>query len=239
MKFRETLAIISGMKRKIGALFDWDGVIADSGAAHEASWIKLARANGLTLPEGFFNATFGRRNQEAIAKAFRWTSDPKEVQRLSDQKEEIYRSTIAQNGLPTIHGAAEFVRALKSAGIPCAVGSSTPRENIEQALELLGMENDFDALITSEDVERGKPAPDVYVKAAERIGLDPRDCAVFEDSLAGIVAAARAGAKKIALSTTNPENFWKTREIPEERPDLVMPDFSGFSPENLLKIFDA
>lgn len=227
------------MKKKIGALFDWDGVIADSGAAHEASWKELARLNGLPLPDGFFKATFGRRNLEIIMGVMRWTPDPREAQRLSDQKEEIYRAAIAKNGLPTIRGAIAFVRALKSAGIPCAVGSSTPRENLGQAIEVLGMGNDFGALATAEDVERGKPAPDVYIKAAERLGLGPRDCAVFEDSLAGIAAAAGAGAKKIALSTTNPESFWKARETPEERPDLVIPDFSGFSPEGLLKIFDA
>lgn len=225
------------MEKIIGALFDWDGVVADSGAAHEASWKELAKLNGLPLPEGFFKSTFGKRNLEIIMYILRWTPDPSEAQRLSDQKEEIYRAGIAKNGLPTIRGAVAFVRALKSAGIPRAVGSSTPRENLEQALKALGMEDDFDALVTSEDVERGKPAPDVYIKAACRLGLDPRECAVFEDSLAGIVAAARAGAKKIALSTTNPKGFWEARENPEEKPDLAIPDFSDFSPENLRKIF--
>ena len=207
------------MEKIIGALFDWDGVVADSGAAHEASWKELAKLNGLPLPEGFFKSTFGKRNLEIIMDILRWTPDPSEAQRLSDQKEEIYRAGIAKNGLPTIRGAVAFVRALKSAGIPRAVGSSTPRENLEQ--------------------ERGKPAPDVYIKAACRLGLDPRECAVFEDSLAGVVAAARAGAKKIALSTTNPKGFWEARENPEEKPDLAIPDFSDFSPENLRKIFAA
>lgn len=227
------------MEKIIGALFDWDGVVADSGAAHEESWKELAKLNGLPLPEGFFKSTFGKRNLEIIMDILRWTPDPSEAQRLSDQKEEIYRAGIAKNGLPTIRGAVAFVRALKSAGIPRAVGSSTPRENLEQALKTLGMEGDFDALVTSEDVERGKPAPDVYIKAACRLGLDPRECAVFEDSLAGVVAAARAGAKKIALSTTNPKGFWEARENPEEKPDLAIPDFSDFSPENLRKIFAA
>ena len=227
------------MKKIIGALFDWDGVVADSGAAHEASWKELAKLNGLLLPEGFFKSTFGKRNLEIIMDILRWTPDPAEAQRLSDQKEGIYRAGIAKNGLPTIRGAVAFVRALKSAGIPRAVGSSTPRENLEQALKVLGMEGDFDALVTSEDVERGKPEPDVYIKAARRLGLDPRECAVFEDSLAGIVAAARAGAKKIALSTTNSKSYWEAREAPEERPDLAIPDFTGFSPEDLRKIFAA
>lgn len=103
------------MKKIIGALFDWDGVVADSGAAHEASWKELAKLNGLPLPEGFFKSTFGKRNLEIIMDILRWTPDPAEAQRLSDQKEGIYRAGIAKNGLPTIRGAVAFVRALKSA----------------------------------------------------------------------------------------------------------------------------
>lgn len=114
------------MKKIIGALFDWDGVVADSGAAHEASWKELAKLNGLPLPEGFFKSTFGKRNLEIIMDILRWTPDPAEAQRLSDQKEGIYRAGIAKNGLPTIRGAVAFVRALKSAGIPRASGFVHP-----------------------------------------------------------------------------------------------------------------
>ena len=78
------------MKKIIGALFDWDGVVADSGAAHEASWKELSKLNGLLLPEGFFKSTFGKRNLEIIMDILRWTPDPAEAQRLSDQKEGIY-----------------------------------------------------------------------------------------------------------------------------------------------------
>ena len=109
------------------------------------------------------------------------------------------------------------------------MGSSTPRENLEQALDTLGMRKDFAAFVTSEDVEHGKPAPDVYKKAAQKLGLEACDCAVFEDSLAGIVAAARAGAVKVALATTNPKSFWLDRKLSEERPNAIIGDFSEFS----------
>ena len=85
------------------------------------------------------------------------------------------------------------------------------------------------AFVTSEDVEHGKPAPDVYKKAAQKLGLEACDCAVFEDSLAGIVAAARAGAVKVALATTNPKSFWLDRKLSEERPNAIIGDFSEFS----------
>ena len=83
----------------------------------------------------------------------------------------------------------------------------------------------------------GKPAPDVYQKAAQRLGLEACDCAVFEDSLAGIVAAARAGAVKVALATTNPKSFWLDRKLPEERPNAIIGDFSEFSAGALRALF--
>ena len=104
--------IIEGMGKKLGALFDWDGVVVDSGAAHEASWKELARRENLFLPEGFFKSTFGKRNLEIIVDILKWTPDIKEAQRLSDEKETIYRDGIARNGLPTIKGAVDFIRAL-------------------------------------------------------------------------------------------------------------------------------
>ncbi len=229
--------IIERMEKKLGALFDWDGVVVDSGAAHEASWKELARRENLFLPEGFFKSTFGKRNLEIIVDILKWTPDIKEAQRLSDEKETIYRDGIARNGLPTIKGAVDFIRALNKEDIPCAVGSSTPRENLEQALDTLGMRKDFAAFVTSEDVEHGKPAPDVYQKAAQRLGLEACDCAVFEDSLAGIVAAARAGAVKVALATTNPKSFWLDRKLPEERPNAIIGDFSEFSTGALRALF--
>ena len=72
------------MGKKLGALFDWDGVVVDSGAAHEASWKELARRENLFLPEGFFKSTFGKRNLEIIVDILKWTPDIKEAQRLSD-----------------------------------------------------------------------------------------------------------------------------------------------------------
>lgn len=225
------------MKKSIGALFDWDGVVVDSGAAHEASWIELARLNNLSLPDGFFKSTFGKRNVDIITKILAWTSDPQEAQRLSDQKEVIYREHVSKFGIATIEGAVEFIRALNKESIPCAVGSSTPRANLEQALDVTGLRPYFTAWATSEDVSRGKPEPDVYLKAAQKIGIVPTDCAVFEDAVAGIVAASKAGAKKVAVASTNPVSFWASRTLSYERPDAIIPNFSNFTPTDLRRIF--
>ena len=137
------------MSLKIGALFDWDGVIGDSAECHERSWVKLADSRNLFLPKDAFKITFGRRNVEIITEVLKWTDDLNEAQELSDAKEIIYRRLCETEGLPTIAGAVEFIKELKSANIPCVVGSSAPRANLEVAIKVLGLEDYFAAVVAS------------------------------------------------------------------------------------------
>ena len=186
---------------KIGAIFDWDGVVVNSCAEHLDSWKMLAAAHGHTIPENFMLETFGKRNLEIIPDILKWTSDPAEAKKMSDEKEVFYRKIVAERGVPTVDGVREFLAALKSADVPCAIGSSTPRENLEQALEKLGLTEFFAALAAMEDVKNGKPAPDVFLCAAEKLGVPPRKCVVFEDSEAGIDAAIAVSYTHLTLPT--------------------------------------
>ena len=189
--------------RSWGAIFDWDGVIIDSSGYHERSWAILADEEGLSLPEGHFKRSFGMRNETAIPHVLGWTSDPREISRLADRKEEIYRELIAERGILPLPGVTEWLAALRGAGVPCAVASSTPRLNIEVVLERIGLEDRFSAILAAEDVERGKPDPQVFLLAAQRIAVPPRRCVVFEDAHVGIEAARAAGMKVVGVSTTH------------------------------------
>lgn len=213
--------------KKIGAIFDWDGVVVDSCKEHLDSWRMLAEAHGHTIPENFMLDTFGKRNVEIIPDILKWTSDPSEVQKMSDEKEVYYRKIVADRGIPTVEGVREFLAKLRDAGVPCAIGSSTPRENLEQALEKLGLSEYFAAAATMEDVARGKPAPDVFLCAAEKIGVPPRKCVVFEDSEAGIDAAIAARMKSVAVATTHPADFWESRFT--GFPDIIIENFTPLS----------
>ncbi len=213
--------------KKIGAIFDWDGVVVDSCKEHLDSWRMLAKAHGHTIPENFMLDTFGKRNVEIIPDILKWTSDPSEVQKMSDEKEVYYRKIVADRGIPTVEGVREFLAKLRDAGVPCAIGSSTPRENLEQALEKLGLSEYFAAAATMEDVARGKPAPDVFLCAAEKIGVPPRKCVVFEDSEAGIDAAIAASMKSVAVATTHPADFWESRFA--GFPDIIIENFTPLS----------
>ncbi len=192
------------MPRTPGAIFDWDGVLIDSSRPHEESWERLAREAGRSLPTGHFLKGFGMKNEAIIPGILGWTSDPAEIFRLSLRKEELYRDIIRERGIPPLPGAREFLERLAAAGVPMAIGSSTHRLNIETSLEILGLRSLFRALVTAEDVSRGKPDPEVFLKAAAALGMPPSDCVVFEDAPVGIEAALAGGMKVVGVATTHP-----------------------------------
>lgn len=191
------------MKHPWGLLFDWDGVVIDSSSQHERSWELLAAERKLSLPEGHFKAGFGKKN-EFIIPMLGWASDPAAIKELAWRKEEIYRELVSQEGVMILPGARELLSALKEKGIPRAVGSSTPRENLDSLFAATGLDAFFDAVVCGSDVEHGKPDPEVFLKGAALLGLPPERCLVVEDAFAGIEAARRGGMKVIGVATTNP-----------------------------------
>lgn len=190
------------MDRKRGAIFDWDGVIINSAAQHKASWEHLAKECGKTLPENHFKRGFGMKNEVIIPELLGWTTVPVEIRILSLRKEVLYRNEVREHGITALPGVETWLRTLRDEGIACAIASSTHRENITTTLELLGLGEFFSAIVTAEDVKRGKPDPEVFLTAAQRIGVEPGDAIVFEDALVGIAAARAAGIRVVAVATT-------------------------------------
>ena len=192
---------------KWAAVFDWDGVIIDSGRFHEKSWELLAREEGRALPDSYFKRGFGMANEGFIPRVLRWTQDPREVMRLGDRKEELYRELIRDEGIEPLPGVERWLEALHASRVQCVVASSTCRFNIVTALELIGLADHFAAIVAADDVSRGKPAPEVFLRAAEKIGMPPAQCVVFEDTHIGIEAAHAAGMKVVGVSTTHPADM--------------------------------
>jgi beta-phosphoglucomutase family hydrolase len=193
------------MNPKRGAIFDWDGVIINSAAHHETSWERLAKECGKILPENHFKRGFGMRNEVIIPDLLKWTSVPTEVRILSLRKEAIYREVVREQGMVALPGVELWLKVLQEAGIPCVIGSSTHRENIVTTLDVLGLSGFFADMVTSEDVKVGKPNPEVFLTAAQRLGVEPGEAIVFEDALVGIAAAHAAGMRVVAVATTEPK----------------------------------
>lgn len=213
----------------LGFIFDWDGVIIDSHAQHEESWGLLFDELGRPMPGDFFKRTFGMRNQQIIPEWFDFVNaeDLETIARLGGRKEALYRDILRRDGLQPLPGVVNLLSELRSAGIPAAVGSSTPRENIDFIMDLLKLDSYFDASVTAEDVTRGKPDPQVFLKAAGKIQREPSRCIVFEDAYVGIEAGKKAGMKVVAVATTHP-----LETLTEA--DIALPDLNGVTMGEIL-----
>lgn len=187
----------------IGVIFDWDGVVIDSSAQHERSWELIAAELGKPLPPGHFKAGFGKKNQVIIPDLLGWSQDPAEIARIGERKEELYRELVRDSGVRILPGARKLLDALRSAGIPRSVGSSTPRSNLDAIFAATGLDRFFDAVVCGDDVTHGKPAPDVFLLAAKRLGFEPARCVVIEDAHVGIQAAKAGGMKVVGVATTH------------------------------------
>ena len=219
----------------VGAvIFDWDGVVIDSSSLHERSWEALASEIGKTLPADHFKRGFGKRNAVIIPEILDWSQDSAEIDRWGKRKEELYRIMGREEGIPILDGTRDFLRSLRAAGIPCVIGTSTERMNIELAFEQLDLGSFFLGAVCSEDVSRGKPDPEVFLKAATLAGVDPQNCIVLEDSAHGIIAAIKGGMKGLGLATTRDK-----KDLIEVGADIVINNPSELSIGLLESLFQS
>jgi beta-phosphoglucomutase family hydrolase len=210
------------------AIFDWDGVIIDSSRQHERSWQQLAEEEGRVLPPNFFRRCFGMKNEPAISELLGWTRDPQEIHQLSLRKEEFYLDLIRHDRIAPLLGVVAWLNTLRRASIPCAIGSSTPRGNIECVIDAVNLRSHFQVIIAAEDVKHGKPHPEVFVLAAKKLGVPPTRCVVFEDAHVGIEAARAAGMKVVGVATTHPaETLRGAARVVQRLDELTLADVAG------------
>lgn len=187
-----------------GVIFDMDGVLVASGPAHAASWRLVARRQGLDVPEARFRETFGRPSRDIIRIIWGEQTTADDIRRIDEQKEAAYRELIS-GMVPLVIGARETLEALQRRGCMLAVATSGPPQNLELVLSETGIGRYFRATVHGFDVEHGKPAPDCFLLAAERLGLPPAECVVIEDAPVGIEAARAAGMRVLGLIGTHSE----------------------------------
>ena len=192
-----------------GILFDLDGTLIDSHETHVECWLRYAAKEGIVLDRNRVNRTFGMVNREIIRTFWPTEVSDEKVVEIADGKEAMVRERFRER-LPAMPGATQLLQTLRHRGFPLAVASSGPRENVLLACELLGAMPLLDAVVSGSDVQRGKPHPEIFLTAANLIGVPPQHCIVVEDATVGIQAARAAGMKCIALlSTGHTENELK------------------------------
>jgi len=185
----------------MGVIFDVDGVLVDSAAAHCRAWQQLGDEIGTPFSPALFQQTFGQRNASIIPL---WLGDvtPERLASLSDRKETLYRQLVRDGAIRVFPRAPELLAELHGSGAAVAIASSGPRANVSLIVEVLGTQASIDAVVSTEDVTDGKPHPEAFLTAAARLRLVPQRCAVIEDSVHGIEAARRAHMLAIAVLTS-------------------------------------
>jgi beta-phosphoglucomutase len=180
-------------------IWDMDGTLVDTAELHFQAWSRLAREIEEPFTRADFAATFGQRNPEIIRKFFRNHASDRELDSLGARKEDYYRAA-ARAGVTLLPGVRPLLEALHQAAFKQAIGSSAPRDNLHLILDLTQTESLFEALVSMEDTQRGKPDPQVFLVAASRLAVTPANCLVVEDAPAGVEAAKAGGMKCIAVT---------------------------------------
>jgi len=179
-----------------------DGTMVDNMMTHHRGWQKTLAVYGLDLTLEEVMATCHGKNMEIIERLFPGKYNAEERERISFEKESWYRSIFLPE-LKLIAGLAELLETAQKNGILMGIGTAAPKENVDFALDNLGIRHYFQAVIDGDDVKKGKPDPEVFFKVADKLGVPYADCLVFEDSPTGAKTALNAGMKAIILTTTH------------------------------------
>jgi len=210
-------------------LWDLDGVIADTGIYHCRAWQEVFSQMGIEFTEEHFVKHFGQRNDTIIRDTVNETISQEALDAIADRKEVTYRRLVADN-IKALPGAIELLSSLQERGIKSAIASSAPPENVRIILKGLGIEKYFDAIACGREVTEGKPSPQIFLLAAEKLKAEPAGCIVIEDAVAGIAGAKRAGMKCVAVANSHPRG--KLKEA-----DLIVASLETVSADDLAKLY--
>jgi len=210
-------------------IFDMDGVIVDNRRYHFKAWKIFAQKHGLKLTEKYFKShLFGRTNRVILSRLFQMELAPEEVRSFGEEKESIYRD-VYKKYIQSAKGLVKLLKALRKNGIILAVATSAPRVNLDFVLEGTGLRSFFQVLMDVTSVTKGKPDPEIYLKAAALLGRPPERCIAVEDSLPGVEAALAAGMKVIGVTTT-----YTKEELSEAH--LIIRNFEGLTLKKLREL---
>ena len=186
----------------LALVFDMDGVIVDSNPAHREAWAAYNRRFGVETTEAMHQFMYGRRNDQIIRHFFGEDLSPEEVAIRGADKERLYREMIAGRlESMLVPGLRAFLN--RHPDIPKAVATNAEPDNVNFLLDRSGLRNYFRAVVDGHQVSHPKPHPEIYLRAADLLGMAPANCVVFEDSHSGVAAARAAGMRVVGVLTTH------------------------------------
>ncbi len=218
-----------------GVIWDVDGTLVDTAEMHFEAWRRTCLELGRDFTRADFAATFGRRNPEIMVELFGERFNAAEVEEISKRKEDYYRDAARTEGIALLPGVAALLEGLREAGFRQAIGSSAPRENVDLILQLTRTAEFFSGISASEDAQRGKPDPEVFLIAARHMGISPEKCVVLEDAVAGVQAARNGGMRSIAVTFVGHHPEEKLRAAGADRVVATLEEVKAGDVEEMIK----
>lgn len=201
-------------------IFDMDGTLVATTDADFMAWQKLFREFGRDLSFSDYFPLLGRKSQDVVEHVLGLEGEV--AQRAMSRKMELFEEIVNIHGIHVMPNVEAFLGHIVAAGIPMALATSSRKLKMQLVMEGSGLDKYFSVFVTGEEVERGKPQPDIFLLAAEKLGVDPGGCVVLEDAFSGIAAAKAAGMKCIAIISTHEE-----KDL--QQADLIIQNFSELS----------
>jgi len=211
-------------------IWDMDGVIVDTGDYHFRSWQYAFSRRGVEFTGEDFKHIFGQRNDTIVRKIIGSSVTQMEIDAISNDKEENFRQIVKQ-GLKPFPGVIDLLGILKEDGIYSAIASSAPLENIQLIINILDIKDYFQTIVYGKEVSEGKPSPKIFLRAAQKLGVEVRRCIVIEDAVAGVTAAKNARMRCIAVTNTHTADSLSGA-------DLVVDSLENVSLKDLNQLFD-
>lgn len=212
-------------------IFDMDGVIAHTNPYHSMAFREFFGKRGLQpTDEEFAQHMFGKSNSYILKHFLGRPVTGEEFVSMENEKEGLFREIYAEH-VKDINGFLAFLDSLKEAGFSTGVATSAPRANLDLIMGKLGFESQMESVLASENVTKHKPDPEVYLKSATNLGVEPKDCIVFEDSFSGVTAGLNAGMKVVGVLSSHTK---------EELPpcSLYIQDYTEISATDILNLLN-
>lgn len=213
-----------------GVIFDFDGVIVDSHPLHLQAWKAFLLSQGKVVSDAELSFVQEGAKREEILRHFLGDITPEQTGRYGDEKDKLFQARAHE--IKLVSGFAEFLTQLDADGLPSAVATSGSRRRVQQALDVFNLRTRFRAVVTGEDVVRGKPDPALFLLAAQALQVDPSCTLVCEDAVAGVIAAKNAGMMCLAIAANRRGSLLK-----EAGADLVVEDFAHTSVDDVTGLF--
>lgn len=191
----------------IAVIFDMDGVIADTNPTHNIAWRKFLDQYAIVpTEEELQNHMYGKHNSYILSYFFKKNVEGAELTQLQFEKEALFRELYTSIAEP-ISGLLPFLKDLKQNNVKTGIATSAPFENLDMMVERIPLLGQImESMLSERDVTQHKPNPEVYLKSAERLGISPNRCVVFEDSVSGVKAGLAAGMKVVGVTTSHGPN---------------------------------